>query len=206
MITLGYILIVLTIATIVVGVAYPRLIRKKLNWESRASIIASSMFAYSAVFLGLGIWFLTIGGAENDRKMQQQALLDALTIDIRRGADACAGYLDISKKLPPGRGRVFGIIPQIQLEALLRSDIPLSARARYSTSMMIEDATLGNALISPLNPHPENRESGLHATCVLLASNRIAFEKRLSDSLQGSGLQYRPEIVKELGQYPYAES
>lgn len=110
---LGFVLIGLAAITIVIGLIYPRVNNKKISWEAQTSLVAAGLFAYSALFLGLGTWFYTMGEAVEARKVQQQALLDALAVDIRRGADACLGHMDISRKLLPGQGRVIGLVPQV---------------------------------------------------------------------------------------------
>ncbi|MFA5140421.1 MAG: hypothetical protein WC728_14410 [Elusimicrobiota bacterium] len=155
---------------------------------------------------GLAIWLYTMADASEAKLTLQQTLLDSLAIDLRRGKDACLGHMDISKKLLPGQGRVIGLVPQIQLEELLRSDIPMSAKTRYSAALMVEQATLANALLLPTNPTRFSRKTQgeLHVMCVLLNNNRETFEKRLADSLAGTDLQYRPaDPANELGKYPW---
>lgn len=170
----------------------PRRFGGPLNWETRASILASALFAYSALFWGIGTWMVTSATAKKDRRVQQQALIDAVAIEIRRGADACAGHMDISG---PDHSRAIGLVPQLQLESLLKSDIPLTHEARYFAALLIEGATFINNLLSPLNPRPETSTQSIHSMCKALAVNRTEFEKQMFKSLANEkGLQYRSAL------------
>lgn len=193
---IGWILIGLAILTTVLGLAIsikPTAFGKPLGPEARASMLASAFFAYSALFWGIGTWMVAKADATRDKRAQQQALLDAVAIDLKRGADACLGHMDIRRKLGPGMGRVIGLVPQLQLEILLRSDIPLSSHARYTAALVIEDATMVNGLLSPLNIERKDMERSLHSMCTALSANRSLFESHLSASLRDVGLQYRSE-------------
>lgn len=156
--------------------------------DQRLSLL-SPILSLVAVLAAVGTYFHSVYRAESIKFQRQQAILDAVAIEVARGREICLGYRERAAPKPP-QGRIVGYIPKEQLEVLLGSDIPLSSEVRYQTTRIIEGAYFYNSLLLPVSPGNEREEKSLYSTCLILNKNRPIFEEELRKSLEGSELRY----------------